>query len=328
MAPTIALLAFAFGAAVAGLLLWPRRGLLHRYMRRGLSDGELGEDILKHLLHRRPDDLTAISHALGITPERTRQLLVRLADARLLTLDGDRAALADAGRVRAIQLVRAHRLWERYLADRTGLAEEDWHAEAERQEHRLTPTETERLAVRMGRPLYDPHGDPIPESDDELPELDGFPLSALGAGQAEIVHLEDEPAGTYKRLVAAGLAPGQRLDVLAGGPEVHIALEGHEVVLTSDDAEAVTVRPVEPAPAVPVRPLDALHPGESARVVALTPLLRGPQRRRLLDLGLVPGTMVTAEMSSALGDPIAYRVRGALIALRREQAHAVSVEAA
>ena len=54
---------------------------------------------------------------------------------------------------------------------------------------------------------------------------------------------------------------------------------------------------------------------------------RGAERRRLMDLGLLPGAEVRAEMSSPLGDPTAYVVCGSLIALRRSQARAVHVEA-
>jgi DtxR family Mn-dependent transcriptional regulator len=53
--------------------------------------------------------------------------------------------------------------------------------------------------------------------------------------------------------------------------------------------------------------------------------VQGPERRRLLDLGIVPGTEITAEMRSAGGDPIAYRIRGALIALRKTQAAGIYV---
>jgi DtxR family Mn-dependent transcriptional regulator len=48
-------------------------------------------------------------------------------------------------------------------------------------------------------------------------------------------------------------------------------------------------------------------------------------RRRLLDLGVVPGTLVRAELASLSGDPVAYRIRGAMIALRREQADLIYV---
>src|SRR5690606_41640495 len=63
--------------------------------------------------------------------------------------------------------------------------------------------------------------------------------------------------------------------------------------------------------------------GQAGVVVALD--LRGAERRRLLDLGLVPGTVVVAEMRSPLGDPVAYRVRGASVALRAAQARKIQI---
>jgi Fe2+ transport system protein FeoA len=69
-----------------------------------------------------------------------------------------------------------------------------------------------------------------------------------------------------------------------------------------------------------------LSTGQKARVVQLSPRLRGPERRRLMDLGVLPGTLVEAEISSPMGDPVAYRIRDALIALRSEQARCIQVE--
>lgn len=66
-----------------------------------------------------------------------------------------------------------------------------------------------------------------------------------------------------------------------------------------------------------------LRPGESGIVTELHS--QGPVRRRMMDLGMVPGTVITVEMNSPLGDPVAYRVRGALVALRREQARLVLI---
>lgn len=70
--------------------------------------------------------------------------------------------------------------------------------------------------------------------------------------------------------------------------------------------------------------LDELGRNDRATVVALE--LRGAQRRRLMDLGLLPGTEIRVDMTSPLGDPTAYVVRDGLIALRRSQASAVHVE--
>jgi Fe2+ transport system protein FeoA len=63
-----------------------------------------------------------------------------------------------------------------------------------------------------------------------------------------------------------------------------------------------------------------LRPGQRATIEKLSDALQGFTRRRLLDLGLTPGTTITAELSSFARDPVAYRVRGTLIALRKEQA--------
>ncbi len=69
--------------------------------------------------------------------------------------------------------------------------------------------------------------------------------------------------------------------------------------------------------------LDMLKPGQAATVTALT--CEGLERRRLMDLGILPGTTIAAELTSPLGDPTAYLVRGALVALRREQARQIHV---
>ena len=71
--------------------------------------------------------------------------------------------------------------------------------------------------------------------------------------------------------------------------------------------------------------LDQLPPDTGGVVTALDS--RGPERRRLMDLGLLPGAEVRVDMTSPLGDPTAYVVRGTLVALRRSQARAVHVRA-
>lgn len=73
-------------------------------------------------------------------------------------------------------------------------------------------------------------------------------------------------------------------------------------------------------------PLAKVTPGTKVRVTRLE--ATGLTRRRLLDLGLIPGTEVEAIRKSPLGDPIAYAIRGAVIALRQEESSQVYVEAA
>ena len=70
--------------------------------------------------------------------------------------------------------------------------------------------------------------------------------------------------------------------------------------------------------------LDQLCVGESARVEEL--LCEGSIRRRFLDIGLIPGTKVQCVGTSPLGDPSAYLIRGALIAIRRRDARGVALD--
>jgi len=83
--------------------------------------------------------------------------------------------------------------------------------------------------------------------------------------------------------------------------------------------------PIRPAAREPLRiGLDALAPGEIARVCGLA--ADGPIERRLLDLGLLPGTRVIALRRAPLGDPIEYELRGYRLCLRRSEARRVRVE--
>ena len=292
------------------------------------------EDALKYIHKteakgRRPT-LEGVAGALGLTLDEAARLLGNMQTAGLLVDSDGTPRLTAIGRDSALHIIRAHRLWERYLAEETGFAEEDWHGRAEAREHELTPAELDTLAARLGYPTHDPHGDPIPPPDGVLEPHGGTPLAALAADQVgRIVHLEDEPAILYAQLVAEGLSPGQIVRNVTRTPErVHFWTNGDEHVLAPIVAANIFVTPLpgdEAATAVVGRPLTDLPLGESACVVALAAGLRGQERRRLLDLGLLPGTVVTPELRSPGGDPTAYLIRGATIALRAEQARQIRV---
>jgi ferrous iron transport protein A len=70
-------------------------------------------------------------------------------------------------------------------------------------------------------------------------------------------------------------------------------------------------------------PLHLLPPGAAAKVVGME--AGGPKRRRLLDLGFVPGAVVEVVRRSPFGDPTAYAIKGSVIALRREDAAGILV---
>ncbi|MDH7604522.1 MAG: FeoA family protein [Melioribacter sp.] len=75
-----------------------------------------------------------------------------------------------------------------------------------------------------------------------------------------------------------------------------------------------------------IKPLSELKVGETAVISSLSGVLRGQQRRRLLDLGIVPGTKIKAVLESIGKDPVAYEVRDTLIALRKNQSDYIFIK--
>jgi len=337
MLPPFLTLTIAVAAILLGLLVfWPERGLIPRWQRlRRLSARVLSEDALKHLYKAetagRHPSLQGVAGALHVSLDQAADLLNDMEAHDLVAWEDDRLHLTSDGRDYALHVIRAHRLWERYLADRTGFRETEWHAQAERFEHMLTPADAEDLARRLGHPTHDPHGDPIPTADGALARHDGQALTTVTVGEAvRIVHVEDEPEAVYAQLVAEGLAPGMELRVLEKTPQfVRFWSEGDEHVLAPLLANNLSVVPLpvaEPPETYTGERLSDLKPGQQGRVLRISRACHGADRRRLLDLGLTTGTVVEAEMASAGGDPVAYRIRGAMIALRREQANLIHME--
>lgn len=120
-------------------------------------------------------------------------MLKKLTSQGLLTHEryGD-IALTDEGRAAAVAMVRRHRLIETFLVEYLGYAWNEVHDEAEVLEHAVSDTFIERLAERLGHPIRDPHGDPIPTAAGAVPELSAVQLSSLPVGtQAVVARVSD-----------------------------------------------------------------------------------------------------------------------------------------
>ncbi len=302
-----------------------------------LQRRETREDTLKYLITHDPQGLQgvpleALAGYLKLPLPDVARLVDHLCREELVRLQGNRVFLTPRGRQQATRVVRAHRLWEVYLAYTTDLPEQDLHRLAEKQEHRLSPEELRDLADRLGHPRRDPHGDPIPDEAGNLLTLGtGQPLTDVADGQwVRVVHVEDEPTDIFAQIVAEGITPRTVLQVLENRPTgLRVRINGRDLWLAPILANniGVQVLPAAPPRAPAWHRLADLEPGTWARVVHLSPRIRGLLRRRLLDLGFTPGARVKPVLKSAFGrgDPTAFWVRGSLIALRREQAREIFV---
>jgi DtxR family Mn-dependent transcriptional regulator len=326
------------GSAVAVAAFLPRLGLLSRLRAaRRARAREQVEDALKYLSERQsvgaPGRTEALEGILRIRSAARVRLQQGMERQGLIKTEGEGLVLTTEGQRLALQVVRAHRLWERYLASEARLPLKRVHREAHRLEHRTSDTELQAMEASLGYPRVDPHGDPIPLQDDSLPAVStGAPLTAWPKGQpGRIVHLEDEPPLVYAQILAEGLKLGQRIWVLEASPERYLVTDG-ESEFRLAPAVAANVF-VEAPPTTSLHnpgaiPLSGLKDGREGEVLGIDESCQGFTRRRFMDLGLTPGAKVRPELSNAFGDPRAYRIRGTLIALRKDQAAMVLVKPA
>ena len=317
---------------LAVVSFFPQKGLFARMKRtKTLSKKILIEDALKHLYHCEYSgvgcSIESIAGKLSISEDDAAELVAKLEEMGMLSSQRDSLQLSNEGRSYALRIIRVHRLWEKYLADETSVDEREWHHLAEEFEHKLSSSDADQLAAQIGNPVFDPHGDPIPSTEGDLPEKKGMPLTELKFGEfASIIHVEDEPDAIYQQLVAEGLYPGMQIRMLEESRErVRFTANGEECVLAPLFAKNITVEQIKLEKTIEgkFKNLSSLKIGESGTVLGISKALRGQQRRRLMDLGVVPGTEITAELKSVGGDPMVYKIKGASIALRKKQAERI-----
>jgi DtxR family transcriptional regulator, Mn-dependent transcriptional regulator len=316
-------------------LFVPDYGVYWRFQRRRwLQSRQAIEDALTHLHQRQYDEqrsasVETLSNALGTTTKDTLTLVNRIAQQELIAISGQGIRLTPVGYRWALQVIRAHRLLERYMADETAVPMAEIHMRADLLEHTITEAEVDKMDADLGHPAFDPQGDPIPTATGDIQVVESqslldWPLDTLG----EIVHIEDEPPEVFAQILAEGLNPGMLITILENS-SVRLVIETNtaEHILAPVVAANISVR--EPPATILVQegiPLTTLEKGHLGRVVGLSPSCQGLTRRRFQDLGITTGVKIERVMQSAFKDPTAYRVRNTLIALRREQSDLIWIE--
>lgn len=337
VSPIISLGISAVIAFIIFLVFRPGRGLYWRaQVTRQRTERVLREDALKYIqnsiFEEKHPSLDELAAALELGTSQAEQLLENPQSLKYVKISNDKLSLTPLGQEYALRIIRAHRIYERYLAEETGFDEVEWHTLSHQREHNLSTEDVERLAHQLGNPLHDPHGKPIPTADGEIVYPSGMiSLTKLPLGKrAHIVHLEDEPEAVYAQLVAEDLYVGQEIHMLESSDQrLKFWSDKGEHVLApflTDNIKVVQETGLTIREDVHSLPLSTLKPGQEGSVVALSPRIRGAERRRLMDLGLLPGTKVEVEMDAASGNPTAYRIRGAVIALRESQAKLINVQ--
>jgi DtxR family Mn-dependent transcriptional regulator len=189
-----------------------------------------------------------LAASLGITAPSATAMAKKLDEQGLVERAPYKGVtLTDRGRAVALEVLRHHRLLERYLADTLGVPIADVHAEADVLEHVLSETVERRIDEVLGFPTHDPHGDPIPDGNLRLAERPETSLAALEVDSpATVVRVPDGDAEVLRYLAELEIAPGIGIEVLrrapfAGPVTVRIADAEHAIASELADRIGVSV---------------------------------------------------------------------------------------
>jgi DtxR family transcriptional regulator, Mn-dependent transcriptional regulator len=333
--PISALIIFFVIAILLFVLFRPNKGWFW-IIRNSIKGNEkiIIEDILKQLYHFENSgnkvDMKTLVQVLDFKNHSIVEAIKKMTINDLIYFELDVLKLTETGRDYALRIVRVHRLWERYLADKTGFHKTEWHDMAESMEHRLSHDEAEKLASRLGNPKFDPHGDPIPTKTGKIAKVNGVELPLLKVNtMGRITHIEDEPDVIYKQILAENIHIGSLIRVIENNAtRIVFQSEGEEFKLAPIVAANLTIAPIEKEIIMEdnIARLSNLNEHETARIIGISKESRGDSRRRLLDLGFVKGATISIDLMNPLGEPHAYLIKGTSIALRKNQASKILIK--
>lgn len=177
---------------------------------------ERGEDVTN----------TSLAARLEVSPSSVSGMVTKLSQQGLVEHVPYRGiALTPAGRLLAHGVLRRHRLIETYLVRELGYTWDEVHAEADALEHAVSDRLVERIAAKLGNPVRDPHGDPIPAADGSVEELPTRLLDELAPGTVgQIARVWDTDPSLLRYLSEHAIGLGERIEVVErqpfGGPIV------------------------------------------------------------------------------------------------------------
>jgi DtxR family Mn-dependent transcriptional regulator len=213
------------------------------------------EDYLKAIYtiaqREHPVTTTGLAAHLRVAPASVTNMIKRLARLRLVEHTPYHGVeLTEAGEKVALEVIRHHRLLELYLSRHLGVSLDRVHGEADRLEHVISEDLEERIAVALGEPARDPHGDPIPTRDGAVAAMTAHLLAAATPGQRGVIaRVSDHDERVVRELTTAGLLPGVTLEVISTGVRtLEVRVEGRRRRISTALAGAIYLELESEAP--------------------------------------------------------------------------------
>jgi DtxR family Mn-dependent transcriptional regulator len=187
-----------------------------------------------------------VARAMQVSAPTVHEMVGRLEGDGYITRAADKSLeFTASGRSHAAEVVKRHRLIERFLTDVLGIPWDEVHEEAERLEHAMSPVLEERMRAAIGDARTCPHGHPI-EGERET----GVPLADVEEGAKVLVlRFENEAEDLLHYLMDSGIHPGFKGVVAAADADDEVTIQGPDksATITRSVAETVAVR-ADPSP--------------------------------------------------------------------------------
>lgn len=211
------------------------------------------EDYLKTVYAHtewQPEPITpkVLADRLGIAPSSVTQMVKKMTEQGLVThLPYKAISLTSAGLIRALAVVRRHRLIETWLVQDMGYTWDEVHDEAEILEHTMSDRLLDAIDSRLGRPARDPHGDAIPAVDGSVISDLAVRLAEAPAGHSgRIIRVSDRDPAVLRELDTIGIGPGDELKVEDTEGGMLLLCVGRHVTISRSGADAIWVSSTDP----------------------------------------------------------------------------------
>ena len=157
-------------------------------------------------------------------------------------------SLTGEGKKIALSVIRRHRLWEFFLAEKLQFGWEEVHGIAEELEHVSSKKLIDKLDAYLGYPQFDPHGDPIPDSKGKLTPKDDTSLVDLSLNEpAVITSVADQSKPMLDELAEKNIAIGTRIEIRKKSPFDHslvVKLHNRNTTITEQLARHLYVKKI------------------------------------------------------------------------------------
>jgi DtxR family Mn-dependent transcriptional regulator len=194
---------------------------------------------------------THLAKGMGVKAASVTGMIKKLAKMKLVHYEPYKGVeLTPSGEKVALEVIRHHRLIERYLAEALNVPWDQVDAEAEKWEHILSEELENRIDAFLGYPKTNPHGAPIPSVDGYLPHASHTPLSELSAGKrALIAEVSDHDSEMLRYLGDVGLFPQVEVLIVDVAPfdgPLTIRFAGKEMALGREVARHILMTDINP----------------------------------------------------------------------------------